>query len=194
MVFSIPTLWFPGVTSDTENKYAFLLVAGKGASRAMPQGLPMFPISPASLSHTGNQGDSSNSPLAQDPRAWKSQVTLSSPPVAHQQQWCLREGRGAVVRLHGEGWGGMAVERSTHRVVSMALPSHAQHSELMGCQHHHHSRENQQHNCIASCEANIWEKNSPGRSVGQGFSFSDDSEKLLLQADWGKVPSVDTLC
>lgn len=95
-----------------------------------------------------------------------------------------------MVRWCGEGQGGMAVEESTRRVVSMAVPSRAQHTELMGCQHQHHSRENQHPNCTACCEASIWEKIP---HAGQWFSFDDGSEKLLLQIGWGKVLSVDSV-
>lgn len=102
---------FPGVTSDTENKYAFLFVAGKGANKAVPEGYTCPPPSllPAPL-HTGDWGDTSNSPLASDPRAWKSQVTLSSPHVPHQEHWCL--GKGSVSAWRRAGRGGCGEEHS----------------------------------------------------------------------------------
>lgn len=145
---------FPGVTILRIN-VPFCLCQGREPAELCQKGCPRAPISPTSPSHTGDQGNSNNSPLARDP---KSQVTLSSPHVPHQQQWCLREGRGAVVKLHGEEQGGMAAERSTRRVVPTAVPSHAQHTELMGCWHQHHSGEKQHPSCIAPCEARIWEK------------------------------------
>lgn len=157
---------FPGVTSDTENKYAFLFVAGKGAHEAVPEGYTCPPPSllPAPL-HTG---DSSNSPLARDPRAWKSQVTLSSPHVPHQEHWCLREGSVSAWRRAGrDGCGeklsqGGIRERQCPAMLS-TLSSWAA-IQL-------HPRENQHPNCTAFCEASIWEKIPQVGQGDKGFLF-----------------------
>lgn len=96
----------------------FCLWQGKEPTQLCQKGCPCALFPPTSPSHTGDQCDNNNSPLARHPRTWKSQITFSSPPVPHQQQWCLGEGRAAVVSLHGEGRGGMATERSSHTVTS----------------------------------------------------------------------------
>lgn len=183
---------FPGVTSDTENKYAFLFVAGKGPNKAVPEGYtcPTPSLLPAPL-HTGDWGDTSNSPLAPDPRAWKSRVTSSSPHVPHQEHWCLGKGSVECMEKGGERW--LWRGALTRWYLWEAVPSHAQRTELMGCHPAPPQRES-----ASQLHGFLWSqhmgKNPPGRSVGQGFSFSDDSEKLLLKVDWGKVVAVDTLC